>query len=203
MNGETDSPTIRMVGGRRMQCKDIPDEVFLDAVRQARASANCGWRTRWEVHAELELAVGMVPENLLMAKARKLIARRLMGGCACGCRGDWHPADECVDGVYCCRPRREAANGSTYRLSATDKAGNPVEVRLVPLPGFGFDAAGWYDVSADGVKTYRAPARVEGTLNGRLFPWAVGLLCGTPGRPSSLNAAYRQRQRNRVKRRRR
>lgn len=98
-------PTIRMVGDRRMQCKDIPDRVFLDAVRRARGTANCGWRPRWEVHVELELAVGMVPENLLLAKARGLIRRRLMGGCACGCRGDWHPVDECQVGSYCCRPR--------------------------------------------------------------------------------------------------
>lgn len=44
---------------------------------------------------------------------------------------------------------------SSYRLSATDRAGNLVEVRLVPQPGFGFDAGGWFDVSADGMKTYR------------------------------------------------
>jgi len=92
-------------------------------------------------------------------------------------------------------------NDVSYRLSTTDPAGNPVEVRLVPLPGFGFDAGGWYDLGADGMKTYRSPTRVGGALEGRLFPWAVGLLC--PGRPSSLNAAYRRRQRNRVKRRRR
>lgn len=86
-----------------MQCKDIPDEVFLSAVR--RAGKPGSWRMRWHVQTELEAVVGPVPENLLMAKARKLIARRVMGGCDCGCRGDWHPADECNDPDYCCAPR--------------------------------------------------------------------------------------------------
>ena len=102
----TERPTIRMIGDRRMQCKDIPDEVFLDAVRRAPGSKYCGWRNSWEVHAELEATIGPVPEKLLIAKARVLIARRLMGGCGCGCRGDWHPAADCTDRKYCCLPRR-------------------------------------------------------------------------------------------------
>jgi hypothetical protein len=97
--------TIRMVGGRRMQCKDIPDEVFLDAVR--RAGKPGSWRMRWNVQTELEKALGPIPENLLLAKARKLMAAGKMGGCDCGCRGDYHPADECNDRQYCCgRARR-------------------------------------------------------------------------------------------------
>jgi hypothetical protein len=80
---------IRLIDGRRMQCKDISDEVFLAALRRVPGSANCGWRNRWAVHAELEAVVGPVPERLMLAKARRLIARGLMKGCACGCRGDW------------------------------------------------------------------------------------------------------------------
>ena len=30
-----------------------------------------------------------LPENLVLAKARKLIKRGLLDGCACGCRGDF------------------------------------------------------------------------------------------------------------------
>ncbi|MGW5477688.1 hypothetical protein [Streptomyces sp. NPDC004008] len=98
-------PTIRMVGGRRMQCKDIADAVFLDAVR--RAGTPGSWRMRWHVQEQLETVLGPLPGNLFMAKARKLIAARKMGGCDCGCRGDWHPADECNDSAYCCgRPGR-------------------------------------------------------------------------------------------------
>lgn len=98
----TPLPTTRLIDGRRMQCKDIPDSVFLDAVRRTPGTAG-NWRMRWNVHTELELAVGPIPENLLLAKARKLIAAGKLGGCDCGCRGDWHLPDEC-DAYNCCHP---------------------------------------------------------------------------------------------------
>lgn len=94
---------IRLIGGRRMQCKDIPDDVFLNAVRQTPGSPGANWRNRWEVHVTLELALGPIPENLLLAKARKLINAGKMGGCDCGCRGDWHPPEECTS-ADCCHP---------------------------------------------------------------------------------------------------
>ncbi|MGP3750830.1 hypothetical protein [Streptomyces sp. IBSNAI001] len=87
-----------------MKCKDIPDDVFVTAVRNASAFGPVRWRTRWEVAEQLEAAIGPIPENLFMAKARRLIARGLIGGCPCGCRGDFHPADECYDPERCCRP---------------------------------------------------------------------------------------------------
>lgn len=87
-------PQIRMIGDRRMQCKDIPDETFLDAVRRTPACDGTlnpeSWRMRWNVHEELERVLGPIPENLLLAKARKLMAARKLGGCPCGCRGDYH-----------------------------------------------------------------------------------------------------------------
>ena len=82
------------------------DLVPLSAFR--RAGETGSWRMRWHVQAELETVLGPIPENLFMAKARKLIARRLMGGCDCGCRGDWHPADECTDPEHCCRPGKSS-----------------------------------------------------------------------------------------------
>ncbi|GAA3018915.1 hypothetical protein HEB29_005280 [Streptomyces fulvorobeus] len=87
-----------------MQCKDIPDDVFVTAVRDAPALSSARWRMRWQVAEELESVMGPIPENLFMAKARRLIARGLIGGCPCGCRGDWHPADECYAPGNCCRP---------------------------------------------------------------------------------------------------
>jgi hypothetical protein len=104
MNGTVvGSPQIRMLGTRRMQCKDIPDEVFLGAVLRTPASDGtlnpASWRMRWNVHAELEATIGFVPDNLLLAKARKLIAAKKLGGCPCGCRGDYHlPCGQ----SYCC-----------------------------------------------------------------------------------------------------
>lgn len=102
-------PAIRLINGRRMQCKDIPDEAFLDAVRRTPACDGTltpeSWRMRWNVHAELERVLGPIPENLLLAKARKLMAARKLGGCPCGCRGDYHlPCGQ----MYCsdaCDPR--------------------------------------------------------------------------------------------------
>ncbi|MFJ8146544.1 hypothetical protein ACIQ6R_15955 [Streptomyces sp. NPDC096048] len=85
--------TIRMVGDRRMQCKDIPDEAFIDAVR--RAGEPGSWRMSWKVESELAAVVGPVPYNLFLAKARRLCGRKLLHGCPCGCRGDFHPPEEC------------------------------------------------------------------------------------------------------------
>jgi hypothetical protein len=89
MTTAVERPTIRLVDGRRMQCKDIPDEAFLEAVRRCPGSPLLGARNRWEVHAELEVTAGSLPENLFLAKTRRLIARGLIDGCACGCRGDF------------------------------------------------------------------------------------------------------------------
>ncbi|WP_044472383.1 hypothetical protein [Streptomyces turgidiscabies] len=104
--------TIRIVGDRRMQCKDIPDEAFLGAVRRTlgwasgkRSTAGEAWRMRWDVQAELEKETGPLPLNLFLAKARRLGRRRLLGGCTdCLCRGDYHIAVDCP-WPTCCPPR--------------------------------------------------------------------------------------------------
>lgn len=91
-------PTIRIVAGRRMQCKDIPDAVLCDAVRRTPLPPGSGsvpWRMSWDVHAALEEVTGPVPYRLFLAKVRKLFAKGLMGGCDCGCRGDYHLTEEC------------------------------------------------------------------------------------------------------------
>ena len=94
--------TIRMVGGRHMQCKDIADEVFVEAVRRTPGTSVANWRMSWDVQATLEAEVGAVPYNLFMAKVRKLIAAKKIGGCPCGCRGDFHLPDDCGRDKYCC-----------------------------------------------------------------------------------------------------
>ncbi|MFI5831041.1 hypothetical protein ACIA6C_27970 [Streptomyces sp. NPDC051578] len=75
--------TLRQIGDRLMQCKDIPDQLVIEAV----ASADDGWAITAEVRKFLEARVGPVPWNLLLAKLRRLIARQLIDGCACGCSG--------------------------------------------------------------------------------------------------------------------
>lgn len=73
----------------RLQCKDIPDAVFLAAVDAAPGGR---WKMRWDVHDHLEAQLGRpLPVNLVIAKARRLILRGVLHGCAgCTCRGDWH-----------------------------------------------------------------------------------------------------------------
>ncbi|MGW7398117.1 hypothetical protein ACWGH7_16650 [Streptomyces cyaneofuscatus] len=71
-----------------MQCKDIPDDLFLEAVRDSGRTPS-GWATRWDVQAALESLMGPVPGRVILAKARKLIKAEKMDGCTCGCRGDF------------------------------------------------------------------------------------------------------------------
>ena len=89
--------SIRLMNGRRMQCKDIPDEKFLDAVRSTARGAYPPTTTGYAVRDVLEQYLGHIPFNLLQAKARRLIQRGLIDGCGCGCRGDFSIPDECRD----------------------------------------------------------------------------------------------------------
>lgn len=93
--------------------RDIPDETFLAAVRTCTAlrNSNTG-ATRWDVASVLgglteqvaRLADGLyegyvydvpgVPKKVVLAKAQRLIDRRLLDGCTCGCRGDFEPVDQ-------------------------------------------------------------------------------------------------------------
>ncbi|MEW2302011.1 hypothetical protein AB0958_18895 [Streptomyces sp. NPDC006655] len=104
----TEPVTIRMVGERRMQCKDIPDDAFLAAVLRTPGYRGTPvephrWRSRQAVQAELEKVTGPIPENLFLAKARRLGRRGLLGGCTnCSCRGDYHIAAACRGRVYGC-----------------------------------------------------------------------------------------------------
>ncbi|MFF1684483.1 MULTISPECIES: hypothetical protein [unclassified Streptomyces] len=85
-----------------MQCKDIPDEMFRDAIRKAPHAVAISWRMAWAVHEELEELLGReVPVNLFFAKARKLVDAGKIGGCACGCRGDFHLPEDCLG--MCCQ----------------------------------------------------------------------------------------------------
>lgn len=95
------SPVIRMIGNRRMQCKDIPDELFLLAVVCTQAMDETfhpySWRMRHEVQETLERFVGPVPPKVFVTKARKLMKAKKLGGCECSdCRGDYH--------IWCGKP---------------------------------------------------------------------------------------------------
>lgn len=79
-----------------MQAKDIPDEVFIAVVAacQVRQAEEWGspsaWCHRQDVTTELSQVMGVeVPWKVVLAKAAKLIKRKRMDGCTCGCRGDF------------------------------------------------------------------------------------------------------------------
>ena len=85
-----------------MQAKDISTAAFVRAVVIAGMIRESRMTVRWDVQAVLaghpEL-VGcffdrveidrVMPEKVVMAKAKKLIRQRILTGCDCGCRGDY------------------------------------------------------------------------------------------------------------------
>lgn len=88
-----------------MQCKDIANEDFLNAVRTASRLSGGGWAMAWDVgcvlaghpeHIRADAAHQDIPTDecfpwrLVRAKAQKLIDKGLLDGCACGCRGDYY-----------------------------------------------------------------------------------------------------------------
>ncbi|MFF4552695.1 hypothetical protein [Streptomyces sp. NPDC001422] len=94
-------PALRYIGDRRMQCKDIPDDVLIGAIRRTKPVTSGGWRMLGHVSDELAATIGWVPRNLLLAKLRKVCDKGQVGGCPCGCRGDFHLPDECADPGCC------------------------------------------------------------------------------------------------------
>lgn len=73
----------------RVQCKDIDDELFLQAVINVMRPH--GTAIVWDLEEELPKVLGWesIPDHLILAKAKKLIAAGKLDGCACGCRGDF------------------------------------------------------------------------------------------------------------------
>lgn len=87
-----------------MKAADIPDDVFIEAVR-VTAPMNPGgwWRFRKDVQKTLEGMLGFeIPEKVFLAKAKRLGERCKLEGCTnCTCRGDYHLPEEC-DEHNCC-----------------------------------------------------------------------------------------------------
>lgn len=83
---------------KAFQCKDIPDEMFIEAVRKTNGGTygyeDRAWRMRWDVEETFKrLFGGETPPGfakVMMAKFYKLEKRGILGGCSCGCRGDYH-----------------------------------------------------------------------------------------------------------------
>lgn len=70
-----------------MQCKDIPDKPILKFLKN-----HPGWCTYGNSTTIPSVQNAMpsnVPKRLQLAKMQRLIARGLVNGCSCGCRGDF------------------------------------------------------------------------------------------------------------------
>lgn len=76
----------------KLQCKDIPDIRVLEFLSRQPER----WHT-WYAGFENSVQNGMpegTPEKLALAKMVMLINRGLVGGCPCGCRGDFVITDK-------------------------------------------------------------------------------------------------------------
>lgn len=74
------------LSSHRIKASDITDEQFM-----SHLDPDGGWTNRFDLAERLGY-----PHKVVLAKARTLILRRqTLHGCECGCRGDFHRADEC------------------------------------------------------------------------------------------------------------
>ncbi len=82
--------------------RDIDDREFLRAVELCKRGS---WATRWDVQfylsgygTQTDWSVDeeelIVHWKLVIAKAKRLIARGLLDGCTCTCRGDYYLTDK-------------------------------------------------------------------------------------------------------------
>jgi hypothetical protein len=82
----------RIQGPRRRapQAKDLDDRLILSVLLRNR---ECWWMS-WPgfTHSLPDSApeLAAVPWKVLNAKLTRMMARALIDGCKCGCRGDWH-----------------------------------------------------------------------------------------------------------------
>lgn len=72
-----------------MKCSDIPELPILKFLLD-RKIKGLGWATSFSGYENsIDQAMKGVPYKLVLAKMKKLIARGLVDGCACGCSGDF------------------------------------------------------------------------------------------------------------------
>lgn len=74
-----------------MQCKDIPTIPILSFVAK-HGGIGCNWFATDQFENERSVRHVMppgLPDNLVLAKMKKLISSGYISGCDCGCRGDY------------------------------------------------------------------------------------------------------------------
>jgi len=71
---------------KKVQAKHITDERCLRAVRAARGRHGVAdWSSLWDIQEEMT----EYPAKVVQAKLASLLKRKILTGCACGCRGDF------------------------------------------------------------------------------------------------------------------
>ncbi len=87
MRSSLDPGVGRPAPKRAMQCKDIPDEPVLRFLAR-RPGVWHNWYFGNDKDVRQAMPDGL-PEKLVLGKMRMLMRRGLVGGCDCGCRGDF------------------------------------------------------------------------------------------------------------------
>lgn len=71
-----------------MQVKDIQDKPILEFLAKHQGEWST-WGTGYHMPTVQDAMPPGTPKKLQLAKMRSLHKRGLVGGCTCGCRGDW------------------------------------------------------------------------------------------------------------------
>ncbi len=69
-----------------MKASDIPDLTLLAVIDHVNRQKGY-WANNGDIQMVMEEAG--VPDKVILAKCARLKKRKLVDGCACGCRGDW------------------------------------------------------------------------------------------------------------------
>ena len=71
-----------------MQCKDIPNKPILEFLT-CHGGIGCNWYGNEYERSVTHAMPENIPPKLALAKMKVLIRNGLVGGCPCGCRGDF------------------------------------------------------------------------------------------------------------------
>jgi hypothetical protein len=91
-----------------MQCKDIPEIPILEFL-YLRQGEWCNWFSKKFDNSVRHAFPDTVPDKIILRKMQSLQKRGLVGGCSCGCRGDYEITDKGLAKLG--KPRLKPYNG--------------------------------------------------------------------------------------------
>ena len=74
----------------KLQAKDISDADALAALARCRGIHGV---PHWSTLRDTQRELPQFPEKVVRAKLASMVRRKVIKGCACGCRGDFHLPD--------------------------------------------------------------------------------------------------------------